>query len=151
MDHNFYMPNDARGFTLIEMLFVLFILLILVSVTVSGVPDFMEKRKTREFVEQFTRDLHFAQSYSLNRQSVVSIKVDFARQSYSVVEGYNTILISRKLPEFIRISDGSLKGVLYYSANGHIRNPGSWEFKSVHYHYKFTVHLGRGRLHYAEL
>lgn len=133
------------------MLAVLTIFLVLITVSSSALPRYMEKREMEHFLQQFSRDYHYAQSYAINHQAMIAFIVDINRQQYLAMEGYNRTLFKKDIPKNIRFDYGSLNGRIYFNNMGHVTDSGHWIFRSQNKIYFFTVHLGRGRHYYAEV
>lgn len=146
---NFSLRSN-KAFTLIEILIVLSVLLVLITISITTLPKYLEKREMESFLKQFSKDVHYTQSYAVNHQTITYFLVDVEKQTYAGVEGYSQILFTKRIPKNITISYGSLLGKIYFSGIGNVSDSGSWYFRGKKLKYQFTVLLGRGRHYYNE-
>lgn len=143
--------RSKAGFTLIEMLMVLFILFIILSVSIIAVPRYAEKREMENFLQQLSHDLHYAQVLALNDQIEYRLMVSTASDNYSITQYTKRILI-RDIPEGIIFARGSssMNSTITARVNGSLSSAGTWRFRTKHYTYEFKVLIGEGRHYYHE-
>ncbi|KHF31150.1 hypothetical protein LR68_00098 [Anoxybacillus sp. BCO1] len=78
---------NERGFTLIEMLIVLFVVTSIMSFTVPPFQHVLAERQLQYFLEQFRNDMLYAQQYAMSRKKTVAIIFYFDTCRYQVKEG----------------------------------------------------------------
>ena len=77
-----------KGFTLLEMLLVLFAISVLSMVTYFNVHSLYEKQKIEQFLKQFSNDILYMQQLAINRQKRVRI---FLSLKENMIAIYNWI------------------------------------------------------------
>ncbi|MEH6940379.1 competence type IV pilus minor pilin ComGD [Bacillus sp. JJ722] len=142
--------HEEKGYSLVEMLVVLSIFLLLISASITTMPKYQGKKELENFLQQFSKDFHFAQMYAINHQASVSFTIDLANKRYYAAVGVDEVLLSKKIPKNIQFVKGSLIMRVYFTPIGNVKNFGSWGFESRNIRYNFTVLIGRGRHYYRE-
>jgi prepilin-type N-terminal cleavage/methylation domain-containing protein len=92
---------DSRGFTLIEILVVLVLMVILLAITALVFSGYQERTSARQAAILFGRDLTLARSAALRGRERVTIRFDEPSQEYQVLREAGDTLFAR------RYSDGS--------------------------------------------
>ena len=141
--------QQPNGFTLIEVLLVLSIFLIIVSVSVGAIFKNTEKREFENFLQQLSKDFHYAQAFAISHGSNVYFVMDQARREYRIQYDLRNILV-KPIPSQISFQQGVLDAKLTITSLGHVGSFGSWRFASENYKYAFMVLIGRGRHYYYE-
>lgn len=142
--------DGEKGYSLVEMLVVLSIFLLLISASITIMPKYQGKKELESFLQQFSKDFHFAQMYAINHQASVSFTIDITNKRYYASVGVDEVLLSKNIPQNIQFVKGSLIMRLYFTPIGNVTNFGSWGFESKNVRYNFTVLIGRGRHYYRE-
>ena len=142
---------SESGFTLIEMLLVLSILLIIMATTIVAVPRYLEKREIESFLQQLSHDVHYAQALAIQDQSFYRVTLNTSSDIYFISK-YTKRVFTREFPEgvsFMRGNSTMDSSVTAY-ASGIFSDSGTWIFKTEHYTYAFKIYLGEGRHTYHE-
>ena len=92
---------DSRGFSLIEILIVLVLVVILLAITALVFAGYQERTSARQAAILFGRDLTLARSAALRGRERVTIRFDEPGQEYQVLREAGDTLFAR------RYSDGS--------------------------------------------
>lgn len=141
--------QQPNGFTLIEILLVLSIFLIIVSTSVGAISKNAEKREFESFLQQLSKDFHYAQAFAISHGSSVYFIIDQVRHEYRIQYHLNDILV-KPIPRQISFQQGVLDEKLFINNLGHVGSFGSWRFASENHKYAFMVLIGRGRHYYYE-
>ncbi len=136
---------------MVEMLVVLSVFMLLISISITVIPEYKAKRELESFLNQFSKDFHFAQMYAINHQATVVFRVDFASGRYFVMKGIDEELLSKKIPGNINYLKGSLDSRIYFTPVGTVSSFGAWLFESKRVRYTFTILIGSGRHYYREI
>ncbi|KAA9026277.1 competence type IV pilus minor pilin ComGD [Niallia endozanthoxylica] len=151
--------SNQSGFTLIEMLLVLSIVLLISfisSILVS--PQYLLYEKER-FFSQFKADMLYSQQYAISQQKQLNVKIYLKENRYEVKEWTTTYkpVIVREIPKSIRIEKGTFPAVgnvymdFNLATNGRTNRFGTFYFLvDDNKRYKVTFQLGAGRLYVVE-
>ncbi|WP_042345988.1 competence type IV pilus minor pilin ComGD [Bacillus massiliigorillae] len=144
--------NGEKGYSLVEMLVVLSVFLLLISASISTMPKYQGKKELESFLQQFSKDFHFAQMYAINHQISVYFSIDYINKTYYANSiGSDEVIFFKRIPKDIQFMKDSLILRIYFTPIGNVSNFGSWVFESKKVQYIFTVMIGRGRHYYREL
>ncbi|MGG3841452.1 competence type IV pilus minor pilin ComGD [Anoxybacillus kestanbolensis] len=144
---------NERGFTLIEMLIVLFIVTGIMLFAVPPLQQVLAERQLQYFLEQFSNDMLYAQQYAISRKKTVAIMFYFDTCRYQVKEGrtFGKELLARSFPSPFQIQMGTLSPPLFYYPNGNINKAGTLLIAYGSKKYKIVFQLGKGRLYVQKL
>lgn len=135
------MVGNSRGYTLIEMMIVLFILTAVTGTTFVSYQTFSEQQQTDHFFEKLKKDLYFAQQSALIYHESVVILFDRIDHHYTIMTN-NEPIVERKYNKDMTV-DGALKVV--FNENGNIKKAGTLNFQINGDLYALTFQLGKGR------
>lgn len=145
------MPHKQQlGFTLIEMLLVLFIISVITSVSILKLNSTISGKKIDHFIEQFTRDMHVAQINAISHSQSVTIVFSQTERTYKVMTN-NFIIVERILPKNFSINTGTLGAKNFYLGDGAISKSGSILINYGERSFKITFLLGMGRFYVTEI
>ncbi|MFS0780940.1 competence type IV pilus minor pilin ComGD [Bacillus sp. 1P06AnD] len=142
--------NSQTGYTLVEMLVVLSIFLMLVSVTLSYIPKYKEKKEMHFFLRQFSSDYFHAQAYAISHGVTVYFTIDPAKRLYFAQLDTEERLYTKPIPKSVEHRETTLGKRIYFNSVGNVSKSGVWLFAGKYSKYSFTVMLGRGRHYYVE-
>ncbi|MCL6615948.1 MAG: prepilin-type N-terminal cleavage/methylation domain-containing protein [Anoxybacillus ayderensis] len=144
---------NERGFTLIEMLIILFVVTSIMSFTVPPFQHVLAERQLQYFLEQFRNDMLYAQQYAMSRKKTVAIIFYFDTCRYQVKEGgtFGKELLARSFPSPFQFQMATLSPPLYYYPNGNVNKAGTLLVAYGHKKYKIVFQLGKGRLYAQKL
>jgi len=144
---------NERGFTLIEMLIVLFIVTTIMAFTVPPLQQTVAERQLQYFLEQFSNDMLYAQQYAMSRKKTVTIIFYFDTCRYQVKEGgtFGKELLVRSFPSPFQFQMATLSPPLMYYSNGNINKAGTLLVAYGNKKYKIVFQLGKGRLYAQKL
>lgn len=138
--------ND-RGFTLIEMLFVLFIVMCLTGIVTKMSMKVSEAKEIERFFTQLQLDIQFIQMSSVEQKEYLFIRFDGPINSYSIKNLSYIEVYKRPFPKNVEFLSGSSTFVtIMYKANGNVSKAGTLYFKTPTGTKKVVITLGAGRI-----
>lgn len=141
-----------HGFTLLEMLLVLFIISLLSVITYFNVAPLYEKQKVEQFLKQFSQDILYMQQLAISRQSHYTLRWFKERHLYSIGEsGAEKLLLIREYDSDIKIDLNTFPNPMTYNARGNINQGGTILLSYRTHTYEIVFQLGRGRFTYREV
>lgn len=141
------MVKDQKGFTLLEMLFVLSILSILFLLFFPFQKKSLESFKEKQFLNSFHKDVLYIQNLAMTTTDYVAIS--FSKEKYYVNRVNQGIIFTRKIPKTLKIKSNTV-GSLSFNHKGTIRKPGSIQFQSKDKLYNYICPLGKGRCYFEK-
>ncbi|ALQ69815.1 MULTISPECIES: comG operon protein ComGD [Bacillus] len=141
-----------KGFTLLEMLLVLFAISVLSMVTYYNVHSLYEKQKIEQFLRQFSNDILYMQQLAINRQKHYTLRWHKDRHMYYIGESStNLSIIKREYDSDIQIDLNTFPNPMTYNPSGNINRGGTILLSYRSYKYDIVFQLGRGRFTYREM
>ncbi|MCU4987529.1 comG operon protein ComGD [Bacillus cereus] len=141
-----------EGFTLLEMLLVLFAISVLSMVTYYNVHSLYEKQKIEQFLRQFSNDILYMQQLAINRQKHYTLRWHKDRHMYYIGESStNLSIIKREYDSDIQIDLNTFPNPMTYNPSGNINRGGTILLSYRSYKYDIVFQLGRGRFTYREM
>lgn len=139
--------KNEQGFTLIEMLFVLFIVMCLTSIVTRISMKVIETKEIERFFTQLELDIQFIQMQSMQQREVVSIKFEAPTNRYIIKKDFYTIDYERPFPKNVEFLSGSSTFfTIIYNANGNVSRAGTLYFNTSDGLRKVIITLGAGRV-----
>lgn len=139
--------KGTKGFTLLEMLFVLSVLSIIILLLPPIKHNLLTKERERRFLEILHYDVLYIQSLAMTTDEITFIR--FHEDHYVVIQGVQNELYKRIAPDGWSIYMHSLENISF-THKGIIRKPGNIRFKTPHTEYKLVCPLGKGRCYIVE-
>ncbi|MGE7912236.1 competence type IV pilus minor pilin ComGD [Lysinibacillus xylanilyticus] len=138
--------KSERGFTFVEMLFVLFIVMCLSTIVVKYSLKAAETRELEQFFTQIQLDIQYIQTYSMHKGEYISMKFESSSKRYIIKKDIFTELFERPFPKGVEVipSSSSIYTIIY-NFNGNVMTPGTVYFKTPQGTKKIVITLGRGR------
>lgn len=141
-------PVDDKGFTLIEALLVLSIVIIISSVSLLQLRPLHESKKMDQFLEQLQNDIFYSQQYSISHNERTKIYFDVNGSFYRLNKGtINEGVFIRRVDPAIQIQLTTLGSTLSFTSNGNVYRAGEIRFKYRDSTYVVTFLLGKGRFY----
>lgn len=145
-------PNKQRGYSLVEMLLVLSIIMIVSSVTFFQLNSLGSQKKIDYFFEQFRDDMFFAQIHAMGHGQSVKIYFNDKDASYKIVMvSTGAILVKRDLLPMFELNTLPVKGNVSYLGNGGISKSGTIWVSYKDRLFTITFLLGEGRFYVKEV
>ncbi|MGR5914655.1 comG operon protein ComGD [Bacillus pacificus] len=143
---------EAKGFTLLEMLLVLFAISVLSMVTYFHVHSLYEKQKIEQFLRQFSNDILYMQQLAINRQKHYTLRWHKDRHMYYIGESSTDLsIIKREYDNDIQLDLNTFPNPMTYNPSGNINRGGTILLSYRSYKYEIVFQLGRGRFTYREM
>lgn len=138
--------KSERGYTFVEMLFVLFIVICLSTIVVKYSLKAAETRELEQFFTQIQLDIQYIQTYSMQQGEYISMKFESSSKRYIIKKDIFTELFERPFPKGVELipSSSSIYTIIY-NFNGNVMTPGTVYFKTPQGTKKIVITLGRGR------
>ncbi|WP_427108169.1 competence type IV pilus minor pilin ComGD [Lysinibacillus xylanilyticus] len=138
--------KSERGYTFVEMLFVLFIVICLSTIVVKYSLKAAETRELEQFFTQIQLDIQYIQTYSMQQREYISMKFESSSKRYIIKKDIFTELFERPFPKGVEVipSSSSIYTIIY-NFNGNVITPGTVYFKTPQGTKKIVITLGRGR------
>ncbi|HFJ9449350.1 TPA: comG operon protein ComGD [Bacillus tropicus] len=141
-----------KGFTLLEILLVLFAISVLSMVTYVNVHSLYEKQKIEQFLRQFSNDILYMQQLAINRQKHYTLRWHKGRHMYYIGESSTDLsIIKREYDSDIQLDLNTFPNPMTYNPSGNINRGGTILLSYRSYKYEIVFQLGRGRFTYREM
>ena len=146
-----WLTKGEKGFTLIETMIMLTVILVLLSIAVLPFPKLAANFEKEQFLNQLQADLFFAQSYAIAKQETVEVRFIHKEDRYTIRSRTATanFLVQRNIPDTIRYIDGSL-ATLSFLQNGNTNSFGTVHFKYRDQYISLIFQIGKGRFYVKE-
>ncbi|MGE7692794.1 competence type IV pilus minor pilin ComGD [Lysinibacillus sp. NPDC094177] len=138
--------KSERGYTFVEMLIVLFIVMCLSAIVVKYSLKAEEARELEQFFTQIQLDIQYIQTYSMHHREYISMKFESSSKRYIIKKDFFTEVYERPFPKGVEFmpSSSSIYTIIY-NYNGNVMTPGTVSFKTPQGIKKVVITLGRGR------
>ena len=141
-----------KGFTLLEMLLVLFAISVLSVVTHFNVTSLHEKQKVEQFLKQFSNDILYMQQLAIKRQKHYTLRWFKEKHMYYISESETDLLIvKREYDKDVQMDLHTFPNPMTYNPSGNINRGGTILLSYRGYKYEIVFQLGRGRSTYGEV
>lgn len=143
---------NNQGFTLIESLVVLSIVVIITSSILFLIKPHQLFFESKLFLSQLQSDLLVAQQYAISHQREITVTIIPEQQYYYIRERYDApFVIERYYSSEVIIQPGSLPLSFKFLPNGNANQIGSFYIQIGEVFYKFTMQLGKGRFYIVDI
>jgi competence protein ComGD len=145
------MKTTEKGFTLIESLLVLSIILVISSITVFFVKPQYEKKESEAFLSQFEADLFYGQQYAISHQLEVTVNISSDQHYYYMRTGFNVPpIVMRTYSSAVTVSPGSLPLNFKFTPSGTVSKFGTLIIQCGSKQFEMTFLIGKGRFYVVE-
>ncbi|MFS0751451.1 competence type IV pilus minor pilin ComGD [Oceanobacillus sp. 1P07AA] len=142
------MPPSKNGFTLIEVLFSLAILMVIIALFSPLQINQLNQLKENRFLELLEYDVLYIQSRARMYENE-RVLIRFYADEYRIIEGMNTNEV-RPYPTGLSI-DTFGRREIYFNTNGTFIQPRTVRVYGIYKSYRLTFPLGKGRFYIAEI
>lgn len=141
-------PN-MRGFTFIEMLLVLTIVMVVTASVMSISYRHFERNGYEQAVEQFRMTLHYAQTYAMENNQRITVSI-VDRNTLIMYYEFEKRIIEWDFPEGMTAQIYTNDRKIHFTINGTIVQPGSVELITPKKTWKYSINFSKGRLRLIE-
>nr|WP_289036702.1 competence type IV pilus minor pilin ComGD [uncultured Allobacillus sp.] len=143
---------NQKGFTLIEILVVLSIIIILSHFYLLGHNQKPAEQTLEQFLETFENDLFYLQQYTMTNQIIPQLFFDPSNHIYSIRHAsLGQPLLERKFRKDIRIQLNNFKNPLTFSTRGNLSSPGTFFIHFGEDKYELRFQFGKGQFYVEKL
>lgn len=141
--------KNEKGFTLLEMLLVLMIVLLIGTICSSFSIKMTEKMIVDHFFRQLKLDIQMAQMWAMEHQRGCFVSFSSSNR-YQIYHQLDEILVEREFPEMVTLNQGSQLKTIRFSATGHANNFGTIVFQTPFGQKNLIIYIDKGRIRYVE-
>lgn len=139
--------KNSNGFTLVEMLLVLSLIMILIILPITHIKQIEDHQKTVLFLQMLQNDIFLAQRNATVKQ--IPTTIIFYNGFYEIHDNLlNPPIVRRQYDKEITTTFLTLKHPLRYTSDGNISNSGTIAVRYKKIEYLLTFYLGSGRFKY---
>jgi competence protein ComGD len=151
MIHNHKLKHNS-GFTFIEVLLVISMVMMLTIFSVFNVRANYEKQIVNYFIKQFQEDIWLAQEYAISHSHAVDFTFYSNQAIYDLREkGFRRLIVKREYHPQLIIEPLTITNPIVFHSNGNINRSGSMYVKFKSQTYKVVFQLGKGRFYIVQL
>ncbi|MGG2073166.1 competence type IV pilus minor pilin ComGD [Lysinibacillus irui] len=138
--------NKNGGFTLLEILIVLFLIMSLTAIVSKFSFKLAEMKELERFFTQMQLDIQYIQTYSMSQRQYIALKMESSTNRYVIQKDFYTTLYERPFPKGVEFlpAESSIH-TLIYNYNGNVMSAGTIAFKTSWGKKKVIITIGRGR------
>lgn len=141
--------NNEKGFTLIEMLLVLFIVMLFTSIAFSFSVQYSEKKVIDQFMNQVQFDILAAQAKAIEEQRRIEIRFGDDKR-YSMFNEFGDPYFERHFPEGVTFDQYSTLKVIKFSSVGEVSEFGTLKFQTPTKEKVIIINIHKGRIRYEK-
>jgi competence protein ComGD len=143
---------NSRGFTLIETLVVLSIVIVISSASIFQVNPSRKILDHHLFLSQFQSDFYLAQQYAISHQQELTVVFDLQQKRYYIRVKFDSgfTIVERQFPAKVSMKYGSQPLTFKILPDGNLSQFGSLYIYINGKEYKLTFLLGKGRFYIVE-
>lgn len=141
--------RNEKGFTLIETILVLSIVMVITSSIIYVTSSKIEEVEEKRFFRQFHLDMQRMQSIAIGEYKYTYINFVKNGSKYEA-KSSNAPLFEYELPKHMRLSIYSNLSGIAFHPNGTVSQFGTFLFETEKGTKTVTVYIGTGRLNYEE-
>ncbi|UPM55684.1 competence type IV pilus minor pilin ComGD [Gottfriedia acidiceleris] len=139
--------DNSFGFTFVEMLLVLSIMILLLILPINQVRKIEDEQKLTLFIQMLQNDIFLAQRNAIIKQ--IPTRIIFYQNKYEMEDNLlNPPVVIRNYDKSISITNLTLKPPLRFNSDGNISSSGTISIKYKEAEYIVTFYLGSGRFKY---
>lgn len=143
------MKDDTRGFTLIETMLVLLILMTVIAVIMSFSYNQWKDTEYDQAIEKFRLTLHQAQMTAIREQTSVNIYIIGKKYVKTSKPAFNYD-VTWEIPKGMNINIYTNKTFITFTPQGNVRELGKVEFQTPEEKIVYSINMSKGRLRLIE-
>lgn len=151
MKANIFLLKSIKGFSLLEMIIVLWIFSVILFLTIPIFDHQINSMEMDYFLKELEQDLYYYQMMSITNGRTIKFIFSTNGSSYKVLQGVK-VIHEREGPLGMTYIPRSLKlNELNFLPHGQIKKAGKIEINYGYRRYNLVFHLLRGRFYFEEL
>jgi type II secretory pathway pseudopilin PulG len=140
------MIKNENGYTLLEVLLVLCIVIAITSSVIYIQNSYLDKKAFSLFFNQFKLDVYHMQSYSIEKYSQTELVFGNKGTTYTTRKSFFEPISHRSLPKGIKLSTKSTLTSISFNPNGSIVNFGTLTFETPTGIKTVRIYIGKGKM-----
>lgn len=137
-----------RGFTLIEVLIVLTIVIFIISFSTIRMTHISEQKNLEYFIDMFEKDIFLMQQLAISNNIIYSLQFNTKDNYYFIYDSpLNPPVLKRTFDSNINISFLTLSNPIRYQPSGNIMNPGTIKVSYNNKSKQIIFPFGKGRFY----
>jgi len=141
--------SNETGFTLIEVLLILFIIVVMLMSLPPLFHSVQDTINEKYFLQQYKEDLFYAQSLAISRRRTVYYQYDSNKKTYKITDHRGNVYLQRQVPDDVVISHGHL-AKFHFLGDGNISSFGNIWVQVNGKTYQIFISIGSGRFEIFE-
>lgn len=142
--------KNHNGFTLIEILLVLFIVLLTTSIVFQITVTISDKRLVDQFFQQLMLDIHEMQARAIENEEAIYIQF-YNSNHYKALSVFSEeVLLERDFPPNIKLDIYSNLKRFIINPTGEVSNFGTIRFDTPYGEKKLIIYIKEGRMRLVE-
>lgn len=140
---------NEKGFTLIEMLSVLFIVMLFTGIALTFSFQYSEKKVIDQFMNQVQLDILTAQAKAIGEQQRIEIQFSEDHR-YTMFNSFMEPYNERLFPEGVTFNKYSNLKVIRFSPSGEVNAFGTLKFNTEYGDKELIININKGRIRYEK-
>ena len=137
--------QNERGFTLLEMLFVLMIVGVLSTIVLHFSFEKMQRHTYMKTIRQVELAIRVAQTMAMEEQRVIYCEVREGTNFVIRRDVFGEAVYEQPLPEGMQMQISTARGRIQFQASGNVSQIGRINFSIGDDYVFYTINLGKGR------
>ncbi|HET7628469.1 MAG TPA: competence type IV pilus minor pilin ComGD [Bacillales bacterium] len=138
--------SRENGFTMVEMLIVLFVIVSVTSIVHASFRTFHASRETAYELHQIVQDLYLAQETAIARGESVHFVIHRREHEYALTARDETVLFERSYDAHLEVTS-NFGYTITFHGDGNIARFGTLKIAAGGNRYKIVFHIGKGRFY----
>lgn len=141
--------NNQQGFTIVESLIVLAVIVLFAQLSIVSIQKFYQKVEKNLFFDQLQTDIYYAKAKAINQKSSVILEFFPQLNKYEIYNFQDERGLVREFPESVQIKRTNLQRI-YFRETGTISSFGTVTFEYEGKEIKLIFNIGQGRFYVEE-
>ncbi len=144
--------NASKGFTLVELLITLTIVLVILHFSITQINHVNEEQTFEQFIDTLQRDVFAMQQYTITTREMLSLHFNNSEHYYVIYKSpLEPELIRRYYDPNIKLNFTTLENPVRFQLSGNIINPGRILATYFNDKYEIIFPLGKGRFYVQKI
>lgn len=143
------MKHSTGGFTLLEALLVLFVVMTIIGVVMSFSYSQWKEAQYEQAIEKFRLTLHQAQMAAIQEQTTVNVYI-VDKKYVKTSKSFFNYDLTWEIPNGMSITIYTNKTYITFTPLGNVRELGKVEFQTPERKMVYSINMSKGRLRLIE-